>query len=262
MTAPRVTTPHMPALRVAVTRAAGKAESLAERLRAAGADVHELPLTRIDRLDPAPLDAALRALHDVRWILLTSANGVEVLAEAAARTGTADALADRYFAVVGEVTARAAEAHGWRADLVPSQYNAESLLDVFASRSDVLGTHVLYPTARGARDLLPDGLRALGATVTVVHCYESVPHADGQRALAQLLRDGTLDLVTVAAPSAVDALAEAIPPEHAASVTLASIGPVTTKAARQAGFTVAVQAEPYTAEGLVRAIVAWRQRTG
>lgn len=251
----------MTVLRVAVTRAAGKAESLAERLRAAGAEVHELPLTRIARLDPAPLEAALRDLAEVRWVLLTSVNAVEVLADAVARTGTGDALADRYIAVVGEVTAQAAEAHGWRADLVPAQYNAEALLDVFASRSDVAGSRALYPCARGARDVLPNGLRALGATVDVIPCYESVPDADGQQALGEMLRSGTLDLVTVAAPSAVDALAEALPPEMAAAVTVGSIGPITTKAARQAGFTVAVQAEPYTAEGLVRAIVAWRRRT-
>ena len=109
--------------------------------------MHEVPLTRIERLDPAPLEAALRNLADVRWILLTSVNAVEVLADAVAATGTADALADRYVAVVGEVTAQAAEAHGWRADMVPAQFSAEGLLDAFASRTDVAGTTALYPCA-------------------------------------------------------------------------------------------------------------------
>ncbi len=250
----------MTALRIAVTRAAGKAESLSRRLLAAGAQVHEIPLTRIDRLDSAPLHAALRNLHDVRWILLTSVNGVECLADAVRETQSHDAIADRYVAVVGEVTAQAAETLGWRADMVPAQFTAEGLLDAFATRHDVAGTVALYPCAAGARDVLPDGLRALGAEVRVVPCYESVPDADGQRQLGRMLAAGDLDLITVAAPSAVDALADAVPPEQAGRVQVASIGPVTSKAARQAGFRVAVEANPYTAEGLVRAILEWRSR--
>ncbi len=247
-------------LRIAVTRAAGKAESLSTRLQAAGVRVHEIPLTRIARLDQAPLHSALRSLDDVRWILLTSVNAVECLADAARATNSHDAIADRYVAVVGEVTAQAAESQGWRADMVPAQFTAEGLLDEFASRGDVAGTTALYPCAAGARDVLPDGLRALGAVVQVVPCYESVPDSDGQQHLARMLAAGDLDLITVAAPSAVDALAEALPPEQAGRVALASIGPITSKAARQAGFRVAVEANPYTAEGLVRAILEWRAR--
>jgi uroporphyrinogen-III synthase len=245
-------------LRVAVTRAAGRVDSLATRLTAAGVQVHEVPLTRIARRDPAPLHAALRDLGDIRWIVLTSVNAVEIFAEAVAATGTSDAVQDRWFAVVGEVTARAAEAHGWRADVVPSQFKAEDLLDALAGRSDVRGTGVLYPCAAGARDVLPDGLRTLGARVQVIHTYESVPDTEGQRLLARLLAAGDLDLVTVAAPSAVDALAEALPPERTTQVALASIGPVTSKAARQAGFRVVLEADPHTVEGLARGIVDWR----
>jgi uroporphyrinogen-III synthase len=247
-------------LRVAVTRAAGRGDTLATRLTAAGATVHEVPLTTIARRDPAPLYAALRTVADARWILLTSVNAVEVLADAVRATGTADAVQECWFAVVGETTARAAEAQGWRADVVPSQFKAEGLLDALAARSDVRGSRVLYPCAAGARDVLPEGLRVLGATVDVIHTYESVPDPDGQALLGRLLAAGDLDLVTVAAPSAVDALADVVPPERTAQIALASIGPVTSKAAKQAGFRVAVEADPYTVDGLVRAIVAWRDR--
>lgn len=247
-------------LRVAVTRAAGRGDTLASRLTALGLTVHEVPLTTIARRDPAPLQAALRALDGVRWILLTSVNAVEVLADAVRATGTGDAVQDRWFAVVGETTARAAEAHGWRADVVPSQFKAEGLLDALAARCDVRGTRVLYPCAAGARDVLPEGLRVLGATVEVIHTYESVPDPEGQRLLGRLLAAQEVDLVTVAAPSAVDALADVVPPERTAAVRLASIGPVTSKAAKQAGFRVVVEADPYTVDGLVRAIVAWRDR--
>jgi uroporphyrinogen-III synthase len=66
---------------------------------------------------------------------------------------------------------------------------------------------------------------------------------------------GQLDLVTVAAPSAVDALLDALPPEHARRIPLACIGPVTAKAARTAGFPVRVESTAAVIEGWVREIV-------
>lgn len=250
------------AIRVAVTRTAGKAEQLATRLRTAGAHVHEVSLyTVVPRPSPA-LDAALSRLGDTRWIVLTSEHAVALLADAVRRTGTDTAVADRCFAMVGESTAAAARAHGWQADMVPAQRTAAALVDAMASRTDVTGTRALYlAEAELDHDLLPPGLRALGVDVTTLPSFATAPDPEVRTFLLRLLAAGELDLVTVAAPSAVDALAEVLPPEHAGRIALASIGPVTSKAARQAGFVVAVEADPYTSEGLVRAIVDWRARS-
>ena len=62
-------------VRIAVTRAEGRSGPLVDALRAAGATVTELPLTRIESLDPAPLANALSNLRDYAWILLTSEIG-------------------------------------------------------------------------------------------------------------------------------------------------------------------------------------------
>jgi uroporphyrinogen-III synthase len=59
----------------------------------------------------------------------------------------------------------------------------------------------------------------------------------------------------VAAPSAVDALLDALPPEHARRLPVACIGPVTARAARTAGFPVKVEAGAAVLEGWVRDIV-------
>ncbi len=245
-------------LRVAVISTPARTDSLAARLTLAGAEVHALSLTRVARLDPAPLHAALRSLHDTRWILLTSEHAVHAFADAVEHTKTDDAVADRYVTIVGEATARAAETHGWLADMIPVQQSGEALLDVFAGRDDITGTGVLYPCAAGVRDVLPEGLRTLGAHVDAVPCYANVADGESGRRLRRLLADGALDLVAVTAPGAVDALADAVPPEQAGRLALASIGPVTSKAARQAGFRVSLEADPYTVEGLARAIARVR----
>lgn len=246
------------AVRVAVTRAASRSDALIAPLERAGFEIHDVPLTQIVRVNESELDAALAALVPPQWMVLTSATAVACVVDAASRVGAASQVGRCRLAVVGDATSRAVEQAGWSVTIAPAdRFTAEGLLDVFASRDDVREARVLYPCARGARDVLPDGLATLGARVETVPCYESVADPAGQRQLGTLLRDRAIDLVVVAAPSAVDALADAVPPERAGEVLVASIGPVTTKAAKHAGFRVAVEAFPSTADALVRAIMTW-----
>ncbi len=241
-------------VRIAVTRAEGRGSALAQALRDVGATVVELPLTRIDTLPTAPIDEALSRLEEYDWVLLTSANAVQHLADALTRAGLA--LREHKLAVVGGATASAAEAQGWRVTLVPERFLAEGLVDAMATRGDVEHARMLYPAAEAARDVLPSGLAALGAIVDVVAVYRSAPDPDGQQRLRALIADGALDLVTVAAPSAVDALLSALPAEHARRLPVACIGPVTARAARTAGFPVKVESESAAVPSFVRSIIA------
>ena len=243
-------------LRVAVTRAEEKNAELAAALRAAGATVFDIPLTRIEALSVAKLDEAVNALRSYDWILLTSANAVARFEQSLKTSPQRDLVRMRKLAVVGAATAVACEALGWIPSVVPSRYSADSLVDAMASRGDVEGARMLYPAAEAARDVLPDGLRALGATVDVIPVYRSAPDRDGQARLRALVREGELDLVTVMAPSAVDSLLDAIPAEYARRIPVASIGPVTSRAARAAGFPVRVESSIATSLGLARSIIA------
>ena len=190
-------------VRIAVTRAGERGSPLADALRAKGATVHEVPLTRIETLDLAPLHDAVRRLVEFDWVLLTSVNAVEHLARVVAERGAETAMCTRRLAVVGVATAAAAERYGWRTPTVqPENAQAVGLLDAMASRSDIEGARMLYPCAAAARDVLPDGLRALGAVVESVPSYRSAPDPEGQARIRALVKSGEIDLVTVAAPSA------------------------------------------------------------
>jgi len=243
-------------IRIAVTRAHERGGPLAELLRRAGATVYEVPLTRIESLDPAPLAQAVDALADYAWVLLTSVNAVTHLAAAMTTALARSQLKARKLAVVGSATAEAAAQQGWTATLMPERFNAEALVDAMASRTDVEGARMLYPAAEGARDVLPTGLRALGASVDVVPVYRSAVDRDGQAQLRALVTGSGVDLVTVAAPSAVDALLDAVPAEFARRLPVACIGPVTARAARLAGFPVKVESTASTMDGLAKSIVA------
>jgi uroporphyrinogen-III synthase/uroporphyrinogen III methyltransferase/synthase len=117
--------------RVLVTRAAHQAGKLSEGLRAIGAEPVEVPVIEIrPPSDLRPLDRALRELSSYDWLILTSANTVQALAERAAALGLDLTAAARFnVAAVGEATATAARQAGLSVALVPENYVAESLVD-------------------------------------------------------------------------------------------------------------------------------------
>ena len=243
--------------RVVVTRASAQASALTDRLRALGAEVLEMPATRIELLDDAPIRTALLARERYQWIALTSQNAVQVLWEAMRAEGLdARALAGTKLCVVGPATAEALLERGLAPDVVPERFVAEGVLEALGARGDVRGTRVLYAAAEGARDVLARGLIELGATVDVVPLYRSVPDGEGAAAIARALEDGTVDLVTFTSASAVRAFQDAVGRSAATRALAASIGPITTEAARAAGMDVLVEASESTIQSLVDAIAA------
>jgi uroporphyrinogen-III synthase len=239
--------------RILVTRRPEQSGVLTDGLSALGAQVVEVPLLEIaPPADSGPLEAALAALESYTYIALTSGNAVEALADGLGRAGRTLPPAVR-LATVGPSTTRAVRERLAVEPAVepPSDFRAEGLLRAFET-VDVAGTRVLLPTSDRARDVLAEGLRARGAQVDVVVAYRTATPAGAADALRQALRSRT-DLITLASPSAVDGLVEALQ-GRAVEVGVGVIGPVTEFAARAAGLNVRLRASPATAEGLVEAI--------
>jgi uroporphyrinogen III methyltransferase/synthase len=243
--------------RIAVTRAQAQAAALSERLRELGADVLEMPATRVEPLDAAALRLAIDRLGAYAWAVFTSQNAVRLFWEQLRAAGRdARALASLKVCAVGPATGDALLARGIAVDVAPERFVAEGLIEALAARDDVRGARVLYAAAEGARDVLPAGLRELGAAVDVVPLYRSVTDGVGAEPLRAALDDGTVDLVTFTSASSVHGFVQAVGPELARRAPAASIGPITSEAARAAGIRVTVEAAESTIPGLVAAIVA------
>ncbi|HUX35132.1 MAG TPA: uroporphyrinogen-III synthase [Gemmatimonadaceae bacterium] len=244
-------------IRVVVTRAADRAAALAEPLAALGAEVVALPATRVELLDTAPVMTALANVADYDWLVFTSQNAVGFFWDLWRSAGRdAAALAGVRVAAVGPATAAALEQLGIVVSVTPERFVAEGLLDALRARDDLAGRRVLYLAARGAREVLPAGLRALGATVDVTPLYRSVPDGAGAAALrGRLLRDD-IHFVTFAAGSSVRAFVDGVGVDAARHAGLVTIGPATSAVVRELGLAVRAEAEPSTLDGLVRAVVA------
>ncbi|MHC4249493.1 MAG: uroporphyrinogen-III C-methyltransferase [Planctomycetota bacterium] len=256
--------------KIVVTRSRKQASGLVKSLRALGGNVMELPTIEIaPPEDSGPLDAALRSLGDYAWICFTSVNAVASVGERLRSLGLdARSFAGTKVAVIGTATAEALAGIGLRADLVPEKFTAEGLLGSFdklnardaAAGEGMKGARVLISRAKEARDVLPDGLAERGAVVDIVEAYRTVrPELDGPaREGLDALTSGGAELVTFTSSSTAKNLAalldEADKREAGKRVPAASIGPITTKTARELGFDVATEAEPHTVPALVEAI--------
>jgi uroporphyrinogen III methyltransferase/synthase len=247
--------------RILVTRTADQAGALAGPLAALGAEPVLCPTITITPPDScAELDAEIDRLPATDYLILTSANAVEAFFARLAATGRdARALAGVELVVVGPKTAEALAAHGLRADRVPADYQAEGVVALL--RADVAGKRVFYPRAALARDLIVRELTAAGATVAAPVAYGSaVPAEAGELAAAAL--DGGLDLLTFTAASTVRNFAGLLAPDQLAAarrVPVAVIGPQTAVAARELGFTVAVEPAAATLDAMRQSIVEYFQ---
>ncbi len=237
-------------LRIVVTRAAGQAEELVRLLGAAGAQPILLPAIAIaPTSDDVRLRAAARDISQYDWLVLTSANA------AGSFLPLVDASASRpKLATVGKVTRARAATFGWAADLTPAQFTAEELADAFDAMP-VAGLRFLMPCGDRARDVLPQRLRPRGAVVDVVEAYRTVMPEEGATLARELFAGGVPpDWLTVASPSAVDNLVEAVGPAALTGVKIASIGPATSAAVRGYGLAIQAEAAEHTVAGLVRAM--------
>jgi len=244
--------------RVLVTRAVGQRGRLARLLSERGAEVVAVPTIRVvPPEDAGPVDAALSDLETFDWVVLTSANGVAAFFERLSADGRdSRALAGRMIAVVGAETARALAAHGVTADLVPEDAHAEGLAAAMA-KAGVRGSRVLLAQAAGAREVLGERLGEAGAEVTAAALYRTVVAEPDAAALAAL-GSGPLHYATFTSASTVRNLQEILGPEGflktLAGARVVAIGPVTARAARDAGLTVHLQPDDPAVAALVAAI--------
>lgn len=247
--------------RILVTRARAQASALTEKLTALGAACIEAPVIRI--APPADgyaaLDGAIAELNAYQWLIFTSVNGVEhFFARLHAAGKDTRALGYARVAAIGAATSAALRAFGIRADLVPPEFRAEAVAEELRPLLPPRA-RILLPRAQEARDVLPDTLRAHGATVDVVAAYETVPEIE-DAAIAQRLARGEIDMVTFTSSSTVKNLVKMlgnITPLQ--QVKIACIGPVTADTTRSFALEPDIVAKEYTIDGLVRSIKEYIQ---
>ena len=241
--------------RIVVTRARAQASDFAAALEALGAEVVQFPTIRIiPPADEAPLLAAAGQAASYDWIVFTSVNGVERFWYALAQQGCdARALGGVKVCAIGPATAAELGRRGITADVVPGEFVAEAAVLALDAADDLAGRRILLPRADVARAVLPEQLRARGAEVVEVAAYTTVQDGTDAERVRGLLQRGEVDAVTFTASSTVRNFVEMVGAD-VGRAKVASIGPVTSGTAREAGLAVDLEAAEYTIPGLVQAL--------
>ena len=251
--------------RVLVTRTRQQASTLAGALTAEGAQPVLLPAIEIARrADPGAVRAAIEGLREgeYEWVAFTSANAVEAWFDLVREAGEdARLFAGASLSAVGTATARALEARGLSADLVPTRGSGAGLADALIEIG-VEGARVLVPRAERADPALVERLRAAGATVDEVTLYLAAPPAAPPPEVLDAIRAGEVDAVTFTSSSTVRNLATLLGGDVDAlrGAVVACIGPQTAEAAMEAGLPPQVVSEQPSVDALVGALRRYAAR--
>ncbi|HEY6414555.1 MAG TPA: uroporphyrinogen-III synthase [Edaphobacter sp.] len=268
--------------RILITRTRHQASELAFELKALGAIPILIPTIEIISLETyAPLDAALARLDQYDWLIFTSANAVEVFHQRLpspqdrvphprdglpiAKMGNrkSDPLFSTQpklprIAVIGPATAKAVQGIGLTVDLTPPRYIAESLVEALTPYAP--NSRMLLIRAERARDILPEALTAAGAYLTIADAYRNRTPIESIPALQQLfsLPANYPDAITFTSASAARNLIELLETVDLTLptvITLASIGPITSKTLRDLGHSPTIEASEPTIPALIQSLL-------
>jgi uroporphyrinogen III methyltransferase/synthase len=245
---------------ILITRAREQSGEFGSRLRSLGAEVIEFPTIEIaPPLSWEDLDRAMGQLASYAWIIFTSVNGVIYFWQR-----FSEKYEDTQFpssvrvCAIGPATANRLKEKGVRVDYTPKEFIAEAILEGFEKMA-IQGKRVLLARVKKARDVLPRGLRRLGAEVDVVEAYRTLKPRGGSGKLRKILAGGEVDVVTFTSSSTVNHFIDLLKKEEVKrllkGVTIACIGPVTARTAEGLGMEVRIQPKEYTVPALTAAIV-------
>ncbi len=247
---------------VVVTRTRQQASELVARLSALGAECLECPTIRVVPPDDwSPLDQAIDSLETYDWLVLTSVNGVNFFFDRLfERDRDVRALKNVRTAAIGPATAKRLREFGFRADIVPETYRAESVIEAFKNEP-LEGKKILLPRAKEARPILPVEVRKMGATVDEIASYQTEQVTENVEGLVSRLEEHSVDVITFTSSSTVKNFKAALPSKKLEKlldgVKTACIGPITASTAKELGFNVDIEATEYTIPGLCEAILKY-----
>ena len=246
--------------RIVITRPAGRADALAQRLESLGAETIALPAIELAAAeDRGALTRAIHEIDQIDWVFFTSPEAIQWFRKAlVAKRRDLRILQGRHIGAIGPKTAESIEAMGIHVDVVPTTFTQEGMLDGLARRR-LAGKRAVILGAEQGRDALERGLAARGLSVERVPIYRTVMPTSLLRRVRGVFAQ-PIEYVTVTSASCVEHLAQALRSARmgakVATLPFASIGPATSAAVRQAGARVVVEAKASTVDGLVDAIVA------
>lgn len=282
-------------VKVLITRAGHQSKDFAAKLNQLGATPIELAVIEIRPPDSwQALDEAINNLSHYDWIVLASVNALDAyvarlnLAKRGSKSRLDSTLKCPQIATIGNSTKQAALKHGLQIAYTPDSFNAETFIEQFPGYPKLSGLRFLWPRTNVGRNLIKDELTAAGAKVDIVGAYQTCLPTDLaglSSRIHKLINNHEIDVITVASSQSATNLAAIISHKWAVSpdlqksadskseesiapttftqhitellknITVLSIGPETSEAARKQLGKVDLEASPSNLEGMLAALI-------
>lgn len=242
--------------RLLITRPAHQAHEFVEAARKRGVEtILASTIAIVPPDDPHPAHKAIDDLHEYRWVVFTSQNGVDAFFDRL-RSLDEDAryLAHVKVGAIGMKTAQRLRENGIRADLVPSASVSEAIGRALIEATKD-GDRILIFRAQEGRDVLPEMLDDAGRFAHVVAAYKTVFDVDPEFAH----KVARADIIAFTSASTVRGFVELLGSAQSAveasrGKIIACIGPITADAAEESGLHVDVVADVSSTDALLDSI--------
>jgi uroporphyrinogen-III synthase len=245
---------------VLVTRPEHQANHLCQLIEAEGGAAVRYPALVIKpRPDRAAVRAAIGPADRYDLVVFVSANAVRYGAD------ILDQGRDRPVAAIGQATALALNAAGYRVTLMPDEgADSESLL-ALPQLAHLSGQRILIVRGTGGRDLLQEVMSARGAQVQHAEVYTreaAYPSMERKAEIETLWRQGGISVYTATSVELLEALVGIVTPrcrELLHSTALLTGARRVAEAATRLGIgSPVILADSPEDAALVRALVRWR----
>lgn len=244
---------------IAITRPIERSQEAIRIIEEYGGNVLVAPTLELRISNTQSLIELCERANELDWLIFTSPTAVLSLFK------HCKDLKDRLnpncrIAVIGPRTGEYLKEQGLIADLVPDDYTAEGLLEVF-QQFDIKNKNIGLPRTMAAREVLPNGLMDRGAFVFLADAYKSALPED-RSMVDQLIKaviNRKIDAVTFTSTLTAINLFEMIreedkeeflEPLRNGEVLVAAIGPVTAKALEEQGINTIIP-EEYTVKAML-----------
>ena len=243
---------------ILVTRARTQSSSLVEKIRDLGGNPIELPTIRIEKVDEnRDLEYEINNISNYNYLILTSQNGVNIFFDKLKEMKLdLRVLSGVKVCAIGPATAKELENRGIIADIVPEKFVSESMYEKLKNELNK-DDKILIPRGANSRDFLVDKLSKI-CYVKEVHTYKTEIENRYKEKIISLLNDNAINYITFTSSSTVSNFIDIIGIDNIdklKNVKIMSIGPITSKTAKNLGLKVYKQPENYTINDLINCII-------
>lgn len=198
-----------------------------------------------------PLDFEIKNIDKYDWIIFTSSNSVKFFFNK-----IKNITSNIKIAVVGNKTEGTLNNYGFKADILPKEFIAESLIQEF-SKIDIRDKKILFPRALKGRDVLINELKSTGADIDLLPIYKNeINIPENIDNISDMLKNSLIEYIVFTSPSTVRNFFKIINIENIKNSKYICIGPITEKELINYTYENCFVADEFSIKGIIDKILS------